>query len=119
MLGSWGDHHSHAEHSEDLDAVWKGLTALAGVYIMFLIEHFLTLGKIYKDKKQKVSETFRGLPTRAVSMATLSYLNVCLCSNVVHRSRGSGIRRTNWIQRSSRLWRRTTGSRATVRRPDL
>ncbi|XP_056913243.1 zinc transporter ZIP6 [Takifugu flavidus] len=54
VLGSWGDHHSHAEHSEDLDAVWKGLTALAGVYLMFLIEHFLTLGKIYKDKKQKI-----------------------------------------------------------------
>lgn len=35
--------------------MWKGLTALAGVYFMFLIEHFLTLAKMYKDKKQKVS----------------------------------------------------------------
>lgn len=34
--------------------MWKGLTALAGVYFMFLIEHFLTLAKMYKDKKQKV-----------------------------------------------------------------
>lgn len=47
-------HHVHEEHGEDLDAVWKGLTALGGVYFMFLIEHFLTLGKMYKDKKQKV-----------------------------------------------------------------
>ena len=45
-------HHLHDE--ENLDPVWKGLTALSGVYIMFLIEHFLTLGKMYKDKKQKV-----------------------------------------------------------------
>lgn len=47
-------HHVHAEGEENLDAVWKGLTALSGVYFMFLIEHFLTLGKMYKDKKQKV-----------------------------------------------------------------
>lgn len=47
-------HHLHDEQEEDLDAVWKGLTALSGVYFMFLIEHFLTLGKMYKDKKQKV-----------------------------------------------------------------
>lgn len=44
----------HEEHEENLDGVWKGLTALSGVYVMFLIEHFLTLGKMYKDKKQKV-----------------------------------------------------------------
>ncbi|XP_028987134.1 zinc transporter ZIP6 [Betta splendens] len=43
----------HHVHEENLDAVWKGLTALSGVYFMFLIEHFLTLGKMYKDKKQK------------------------------------------------------------------
>ncbi|KAG7218625.1 hypothetical protein INR49_019984 [Caranx melampygus] len=48
-------HHGHDEQEENLDAVWKGLTALGGVYFMFLIEHFLTLGKMYKDKKQKVS----------------------------------------------------------------
>lgn len=49
------EHHLHDEHEENLDAVWKGLTALSGVYFMFLIEHFLTLGKMYKDKKQKVN----------------------------------------------------------------
>lgn len=80
MLGSWDDHPGHAEHSEDLDAVWKGLTALAGVYFMFLIEHFLTLAKIYKDKKQKVFEVLRRLATGVVSMATRRSLKaVCLC----------------------------------------
>lgn len=45
-------HRLHDEREENLDAVWKGLTALGGVYFMFLIEHFLTLGKMYKEKKQ-------------------------------------------------------------------
>ncbi|XP_078121235.1 zinc transporter ZIP6 isoform X2 [Sander vitreus] len=49
-------HHLHDEQEENLDGVWKGLTALSGVYIMFLIEHFLTLGKMYKDKKQKIQK---------------------------------------------------------------
>ncbi|XP_061112105.1 zinc transporter ZIP6 isoform X2 [Conger conger] len=43
----------HGDEEDNLDPVWKGLTALSGVYFMFLIEHFLTLGKMYKDKKQK------------------------------------------------------------------
>lgn len=48
------DHENHGDNEEDsLDGVWKGLTALGGVYFMFLIEHFLTLGKMYKDKKNK------------------------------------------------------------------
>ncbi|KAJ0012103.1 hypothetical protein NQD34_013078 [Periophthalmus magnuspinnatus] len=52
-----GDHGDHMEHEEDsLDGVWKGLTALGGVYFMFLIEHFLTLGKMYKDKKNKTQK---------------------------------------------------------------
>uniref|UniRef100_A0A8D2ZTR0 Zinc transporter ZIP6 n=1 Tax=Scophthalmus maximus TaxID=52904 RepID=A0A8D2ZTR0_SCOMX len=46
-------HHLHDEPGENLDGVWKGLTALSGVYFMFLIEHFLTLGKMYKDKNKK------------------------------------------------------------------
>lgn len=56
------DTHMHGSHQEDeleeghVDGVWKGLTALGGVYFMFLIEHFLTLGKMYKDKKQKVQK---------------------------------------------------------------
>uniref|UniRef100_UPI0037E99236 zinc transporter ZIP6 n=1 Tax=Semicossyphus pulcher TaxID=241346 RepID=UPI0037E99236 len=55
MNFSEGLHH-HEEREENLDAVWKGLTALSGVYFMFLIEHFLTLGKMYKDKKQKIQK---------------------------------------------------------------
>ncbi|CAF89895.1 unnamed protein product [Tetraodon nigroviridis] len=53
-LGAWEGHQDPEEPTQDLDAVWKGLTALAGVYFMFLIEHFLTLAKMYKDKKQKI-----------------------------------------------------------------
>ncbi|KAM4556132.1 zinc transporter ZIP6 isoform 1-T4 [Fundulus diaphanus] len=52
---SQGSHHHH-EETEDLDGMWKGLAALGGVYVMFLIEHFLTLGKMYKDKKQKIQK---------------------------------------------------------------
>ncbi|KAL4623366.1 zinc transporter ZIP6-like, partial [Arapaima gigas] len=50
----------HGDHDDEvnLDVVWKGLTALAGVYFMFLIEHFLTLGKMYKEKKQKNHKKF-------------------------------------------------------------
>ncbi|CAL8277457.1 unnamed protein product [Lota lota] len=43
----------HGDQEQNLDGVWKGLTALSGVYVMFLIEHFLTLGKMYKDRKKK------------------------------------------------------------------
>lgn len=52
-LSSDGPHH---DHKDNLDGVWKGLTALGGVYFMFLIEHFLTLGKMYKDKKHKIQK---------------------------------------------------------------
>ncbi|XP_047662469.1 zinc transporter ZIP6 isoform X1 [Tachysurus fulvidraco] len=46
--------HGLQDNSEDsLKPVWTGLTALGGVYIMFLIEHFLTLAKMFKDRKQK------------------------------------------------------------------
>lgn len=61
-------HHLHDGQDENLDAVWKGLTALGGVYFMFLIEHFLTLGKMYKDKKQKVRDS-------SVSLRCLGHQN--------------------------------------------
>ncbi|MXQ79869.1 hypothetical protein E5288_WYG007018 [Bos mutus] len=35
------------------DSTWKGLTALGGLYFMFLVEHVLTLIKQFKDKKKK------------------------------------------------------------------
>uniref|UniRef100_A0A6I8P565 Alpha-catulin n=2 Tax=Ornithorhynchus anatinus TaxID=9258 RepID=A0A6I8P565_ORNAN len=36
-----------------LDSTWKGLTALGGLYFMFLVEHLITLIKQFKDKKKK------------------------------------------------------------------
>ncbi|XP_053099854.1 zinc transporter ZIP6 [Hemicordylus capensis] len=42
-----------AEESAYLDSTWKGLTALGGLYIMFLVEHLITLIKQFKDKKKK------------------------------------------------------------------
>ncbi|XP_072322986.1 zinc transporter ZIP6-like isoform X2 [Scyliorhinus torazame] len=48
-------HHHGVEDHNHLDSVWKGLTALGGLYFMFLIEHLITLIKLYKDKKKKKS----------------------------------------------------------------
>ncbi|KAM9224617.1 zinc transporter ZIP6 [Dugong dugon] len=41
------------EESTYFDSTWKGLTALGGLYFMFLVEHVLTLIKQFKDKKKK------------------------------------------------------------------
>ncbi|XP_054550070.1 zinc transporter ZIP6 isoform X2 [Talpa occidentalis] len=41
------------EESTYFDSTWKGLTALGGLYFMFLVEHLLTLIKQFKDKKKK------------------------------------------------------------------
>ncbi|KAI3356508.1 hypothetical protein L3Q82_017715, partial [Scortum barcoo] len=59
-------HHDHSEtgtsHNTDLvtafDGVWKGLTALAGIYLLFIIEHCIGMFKHYKDHKgmKKVNE---------------------------------------------------------------
>ncbi|XP_060793283.1 zinc transporter ZIP10 [Neoarius graeffei] len=57
---SQGSHdHSHNEHSHgadedtdlltEFDGVWKGLTALAGIYLLFIIEHCIRMVKHYKD----------------------------------------------------------------------
>lgn len=35
---------------EEFDAVWKSLTALAGIYLLFIIEHCLGMFKHYKDQ---------------------------------------------------------------------
>lgn len=45
------------EESTYFDSTWKGLTALGGLYFMFLVEHVLTLIKQFKDKKKKVRST--------------------------------------------------------------
>ncbi|EMP33912.1 Zinc transporter ZIP6 [Chelonia mydas] len=41
------------EETAYLDSTWKGLTALGGLYFMFLAEHLITLIKQFKDKKKK------------------------------------------------------------------
>ncbi|XP_041119591.1 zinc transporter ZIP10-like [Polyodon spathula] len=76
-----GHDHSHeggkGEHEqEDSDyltqysAVWKGLTALGGIYLLFIIEHCIGMFKHYKDKggnrswcwkKKKEDETTIGI----------------------------------------------------------
>ncbi|XP_054471488.1 zinc transporter ZIP10 isoform X2 [Anoplopoma fimbria] len=51
--------HDHGEHgtSEEtdmatkFDGVWKGLTALAGIYLLFIIEHCIGMFKHYKDHR--------------------------------------------------------------------
>ncbi|XP_041858007.1 zinc transporter ZIP10 [Melanotaenia boesemani] len=50
------DHSQHkTSHDTDLvtafDGVWKGLTALAGIYLLFIIEHCIGMFKHYKDQK--------------------------------------------------------------------
>lgn len=50
-------HHDHSKpgtsHDTDLltafDGVWKGLTALAGIYLLFIIEHCIGMFQHYKD----------------------------------------------------------------------
>ncbi|XP_026150550.1 zinc transporter ZIP10 [Mastacembelus armatus] len=59
-------HHDHSEpeasNNTDLvtefDGVWKGLTALAGIYLLFIIEHCIGMFKHYKDQRgmKKVTE---------------------------------------------------------------
>lgn len=35
--------------AEEFDGVWKGLTALAGIYLLFIIEHCIGMFKHYRD----------------------------------------------------------------------
>lgn len=50
--------HDHSKHEtiqdDDLvtafDGVWKGLTALAGIYLLFIIEHCIGMFKHYRDQ---------------------------------------------------------------------
>ncbi|KAK2839525.1 hypothetical protein Q5P01_013265 [Channa striata] len=57
---SQGQHdHSNpgTDHDTDLltafDGVWKGLTALAGIYLLFIIEHCIGMFKHYKDQGEE------------------------------------------------------------------
>uniref|UniRef100_H3CTZ9 Solute carrier family 39 member 10 n=1 Tax=Tetraodon nigroviridis TaxID=99883 RepID=H3CTZ9_TETNG len=58
---SQGSHdHSKHGHSHDInlgtafDGVWKGLTALGGIYLLFIIEHCIGMFKHYKDHRSQV-----------------------------------------------------------------
>ena len=83
-LNETSGHGSHGEEDEhDLDPVWKGLTALSGVYIMFLIEHFLTLGKMYKDRKKKVRDQ-HGVVLHPLLRVSIDYTGfICTRSSLV------------------------------------
>lgn len=67
-LQSQGEHdHDHGKnsgHSGDLatafDGVWKGLTALAGIYLLFIIEHCIGMFKHYKDHEVRQREKREG-----------------------------------------------------------
>lgn len=58
-------HHDHSNgasrHGGDLatafDGVWKGLTALAGIYLLFIIEHCIGMFKHYKDHEVRARRT--------------------------------------------------------------
>ncbi|XP_048834159.1 zinc transporter ZIP10 [Brienomyrus brachyistius] len=57
---SQGEHdHSSSEEGEEeadlattFDGVWKGLTALAGIYLLFIIEHCIGMFKHYRDQQE-------------------------------------------------------------------
>ncbi|XP_026073925.1 zinc transporter ZIP10-like [Carassius auratus] len=38
------------------DGVWKGLTALAGIYLLFIIEHCIGMFKHYSDQRGKICQ---------------------------------------------------------------
>ncbi|XP_015226736.1 PREDICTED: zinc transporter ZIP10 [Cyprinodon variegatus] len=52
--------HDHSQHGDSdttdmvtaFDGVWKGLTALAGIYLLFIIEHCIGMFKHFKDQRE-------------------------------------------------------------------
>nr|BAB46901.1 hypothetical protein [Macaca fascicularis] len=52
-----GHGHSHGHESkkflEEYDAVLKGLVALGGIYLLFIIEHCIRMFKHYKQQRGK------------------------------------------------------------------
>lgn len=39
------------DYLNDFDGVWKGLTALSGIYFLFIVEHCIGMFQHYKDHK--------------------------------------------------------------------
>ncbi|XP_028992488.1 zinc transporter ZIP10 [Betta splendens] len=67
--------HDHSEagtsHDTDLmadfDGVWKGLTALSGIYLLFIIEHCIGMFKHYKDQRGSMKAGEEGKIGRKLS----------------------------------------------------
>ncbi|XP_035995510.1 zinc transporter ZIP10 [Fundulus heteroclitus] len=72
--------HDHGEHdagnstdlATDFDGVWKGLTALAGIYLLFIIEHCIGMFKHYKDQRESRRENEERKIGRKLSDHTLN-----------------------------------------------
>ncbi|XP_063286239.1 zinc transporter ZIP10 [Pelobates fuscus] len=62
-------HHGHAENKafvEQYDSILKGLVALGGIYLLFIVEHCLRMFKHYKDRKGKQEWLNRKIDESAV-----------------------------------------------------
>ncbi|KAK5861431.1 hypothetical protein PBY51_022828 [Eleginops maclovinus] len=67
--------HDHGEYKEekntdlltDFDGVWKGLTALAGIYLLFIIEHCIGMFQHYKDHRGAKKANVEGTIGRKLS----------------------------------------------------
>lgn len=78
-------HHDHSKgsssHSGDLatafDGVWKGLTALAGIYLLFIIEHCIGMFKHYKDHEVRDAGAEDASATAFQSAAGSRVVNDC------------------------------------------
>uniref|UniRef100_UPI00358F90CE zinc transporter ZIP6-like n=1 Tax=Myxine glutinosa TaxID=7769 RepID=UPI00358F90CE len=65
-----GSSESHDSSESHNDGVWKGLTALMGVYLMFIIEHLLTLFKHYRSAKNKLKNANKSAEHIAGKLST-------------------------------------------------
>ena len=61
--------HDHAEHSRaHMEAVYKGLVVLCGIYVFFLVERLMKIYSNSKSSKRRVSEE----PTNHVIIISLT-----------------------------------------------
>uniref|UniRef100_UPI00358E6381 zinc transporter ZIP6-like n=1 Tax=Myxine glutinosa TaxID=7769 RepID=UPI00358E6381 len=65
-----GSSESHDSSESHNDGVWKGLTALMGVYLMFIIEHLLALFKHYRSAKNKLKNANKSAEHIAGKLST-------------------------------------------------
>ncbi|XP_077393309.1 zinc transporter ZIP10 [Festucalex cinctus] len=59
--------HDGADLASDYDGVWKGLTALAGIYLLFIFEHCIGMFKHYKDLRAAKKASGEGTIGRKLS----------------------------------------------------